>query len=49
MILIIVGVSDQIEKYFKSGNEKMVTGLTIEDFSLIQERVPIEELVQKYI
>jgi hypothetical protein len=40
---------DQIKKYFNSRTEKMLTGLTIEDFSLIQKRVPIEELVQKYI
>lgn len=40
---------DQIKKYLNLRTEKMLTGLTIEDFSLIQKRVPIEELVQKYI
>ena len=40
---------DQIKKYFNSRTERMLTGLTINDFSSIQERMPIEELVQKYI
>ena len=35
---------DQKEKYLKSKNYKIVTGLKV-----IQERLPIEELVQKYI
>ena len=39
---------DQIIEYFNMRTKRILTGITIEDFSLIQKRRSIEDLVLKY-